>query len=266
MAASLLRRSAYLLTGVALYALFLVVTLPASWMGELLTRASHGSATLQDAAGTVWGGSGTLRWSLAGRDTLAVPLRWSIEPWWLLAGRVQAEIETRGELTLHGQIAVGYRRLDIRALEAEFPAALLATLYTPATVIAPTGVARLAVTDLELTRDAVHGEARLTWTGAGSRFGGLNDVGDYLLIATGQGDSTQLRAETPRGEVQINGQGSWRVADGSLQFSGTLTPGTRDATLAPLLQGLGVRRDGDRYVVEINTRAPFPLLTGAGRP
>jgi hypothetical protein len=246
--------------GVGLYAAFLAATLPAAWMGELLARAGSGALSLEAPQGSFWNGSGVLTVRAPGGTALAAPLTWHIQPLWLFTGRLRARVEASGELKLNSEVTLAYRRARLSALEAELPAGAAGAFYAPALLVAPTGQLHVTAQEFELGAAGARGELHLTWSAAGSRLGGLGELGDYRLVVSGQGPTADLRLETLRGEVQLAGRGQWQASDGQLRLDGTIAPGAREPSLAPLLALLRAQRNGDQHAFNLVTRLPLPAL------
>ena len=246
--------------GLLLYFLFLLVTLPAHWLGEALTRTTGGVLRLQNASGSIWQGAGTLTLNSVGSAPLTTRLNWDIHPLWLLTGTLRADLQARGEPSLRARIGVGYKSVQLNDLEAEFPAAQLPTFYPPATLIGPTGKIQLTAGELIFNNKGMTGEAQLTWLGAGGRLGGLSEIGDYRLRLSGQDGVVNLQAATLKGAIQLDARGSWQVAgDGMLRLDGTLAADAgHQATLAPLLALLNAKPEGDRHV--FNVSMPLQLF------
>lgn len=254
------RRAIYVLTGLLAYALFLLINLPASTMHELLTRVSRGTVAIQQPQGSFWNGSG----ELVVRSQMGQPLRtrltWSIEPLWLFAGKVQTQLQASGDAELQGTIRIGYRQLTVSNATATLNAEAAGAFYAPLSLAAPTGSVRISTEHLQLDSGGLQGVAQLTWLNAGSRMSGLSDLGDYRLSVAGAGATATIGVETVRGEVAVNGEGKWQVTgDGSLRLDGTITPGSREPALAPLLSLIGARRNGNQYAFGISTRLLPPL-------
>lgn len=248
--------------GIALYLMFLIATLPASWAGELLTRVSQGQLRLQDPQGSLWRGSGTIAIQRAGAR-LQNRVHWNLQPLWLLTGQLRAAIKSEGDIALQAVVSFGYHRLRVQDLNGEFAASHAQAFYAPAMLLSPTGQVKVNASEFELGKSGFNGEARLTWNSAGSRLGGAGEIGDYLLVASGQDGAAALRVETLRGDIKIDARGNWRAnTDGSLTLEGTLVPGNREATLGPLLSSLNTRKDGDRYPIRLDTRLPLPAILG----
>jgi hypothetical protein len=250
-------------TGVLLYVLFLAITLPAYWLSDLVIRASRGMLRLEATQGSVWDGSGNLVVRHSGPAALTSRIHWNFQPLALFTGRLQVELQARGDLAVKGQVALGYHTLHLGNIEAELPATLIQAFYTPAALLSPTGTLRASAAELELGRSGLAGEGKLTWLGAGGKFGGIGEIGDYQLVVSGQNGPANLRLETLRGDLRLDARGSWQLnTDGLLQLDGTLTAGPREAMLAPLLTMLNARKEGDRHAFQISTRLAPPAFLG----
>jgi len=250
----------YVLTALLLYAVFLVVTMPATWMGTALTRLSGGAAGLQRATGSFWHGSGDLAVRTGAPQALQTHLSWSIQPYWLLAGRLQARLEASGDVDAHATIRLGYRSVDIRDCRGSFPAGTASAVYFPLTLASLTGRVQFSAERLAIDSGGAHGALEIKWLDAGSRMGGMADLGDYRLMLTGQGAAVSILADTQRSEVQLNAKGDWQIqGDGMLNVDGTLAPGSREAALTPLLTLLNARRSGNAYTFSVRTPLPSPL-------
>lgn len=114
----------WLLLGLLLLVVFLVIRAPAS----LLQRVVPAGPFLQVSAwgGTIW--QGQAAWS---QRSVNGVLSWQLKPWWLLAGRVRADIRSEGAVPLQGAITVGRQRLEVRGLQGEVPVSLLQMVLPP---------------------------------------------------------------------------------------------------------------------------------------
>lgn len=248
--------------GIALYLVLLIATLPAGWAGALLTRVSQGQLRLQDPQGSLWQGSGTIAIQRAGAQ-LQNRVHWNLQPLWLLTGQLRAAVKSEGDIALQAIVSFGYHRLRVQDLNGEFAASHAQAFYAPAMLLSPTGQIKVNASEFDLGKAGFNGEARLTWSSAGSKLGGAGEIGDYLLVASGQNGAAALRIETLRGDIRIDARGNWQAnADGSLTLEGTLIPGNREAMLGPLMSALNARKDGDRYPIHLNTRLPLPAILG----
>jgi len=249
--------SRFIVTGLALYLVFLVSTIPAAWVGELLTRSTLGKARLLGSRGSLWNGSGTLVFSSTGGMALQNTLHWSINPLWLAAGKLRAELKSIGDMNLQATVTAGYRHLRLQNLNGEFAASHAQAIYPPAMLISPTGQIKMTGSDLALGKSGFDGELRLTWTAAGSKIGAAGELGDYLLVANGQNGAAALRVETLRGDVRIDARGLWQAgADGALTLDGTLDAGSRESTFGPMLSMMNARKEGNRHRIHFQGKFP----------
>lgn len=249
------------LAGLIFFAASLIATAPARWMGELLARATHGQWQLRDTAGSAWRGTGTLA---AGAAPFATRLSWEIRPWWLLAGRIRIELSSPERSDLHAGIAVGYHSLQLNDTDVAVPATLIAALFPAASLVAPTGTLRLSASTLRLDRHGLTGELQLRWLEAGGRLAGIGELGDYLLVASGEAGAVVLRGETLRGDVRLDLHGQWQLTgNGMLNLDGSVAAsGPREAALTPLLNMLNAHREGERQVFRYSAPLPRPAWLG----
>lgn len=114
----------WLLLGLLLLVLFLVVRAPAS----MLQRFVPPGPVMQVSAwgGTVWRGQAA--WSQQGTGGL---LSWQLQPWWLVAGRVQVDIHSEGAVPLQGWVRMGWQQFEVRGLQGEVPVSLLQVALPP---------------------------------------------------------------------------------------------------------------------------------------
>lgn len=253
------RLAGYTLTGLAFYLIFLIATLPAHWLGELLARNTHGAIALRSTQGTAWHGRGILELRGSGGPAVNSQAQWEMHWLPLFIGRLGGTVETHGDLNLQTELQLGLNSLTLKNTELELPAALLPAFYAPAMFISPTGSLHGKATEFSIRAGQVTGEAQLRWLGAGSKIGAFSDLGDFLIVMNGENDTTKLRIDTLRGDLKVNAQGSWLAGgDGQLSLQGSLNTGARDVALRPLTTLLQARREGDQYLLSSSSRVPLP--------
>jgi general secretion pathway protein N len=259
------RGSVYLAAGFFCFLLFLLVTVPAYWADRLAQRLSRDNVRIQDPAGTLWSGTGTLVVRSLGQEMMRTKIAWAIQPLWLFTGKLGASVTARNSGTpLAASIRLGYRHLSLHAVDAIVPASAVAAFHPAVGLVAPSGRLQISSEQATLTPAGMDGGLQLTWLGAGARMSGLSELGDYRLVVTGQGATADLRVETLRGDVGITAQGSWQTqGEGLLQLSGNIAPGAREQTLLPMLTMLNAQNNNGQYSWTLNQRLPLGQLFGA---
>lgn len=258
------RATLYAVGGLLLYVAFLVASAPAAWVGWAIARSDQRSVALAQPHGTVWRGEADL---YAGGPTNFQRLgrvRWRALPLRLFLGRVAVDVGI-AEGDLQGRLVVQRSpgRLTVEDLSATLPVNVAGLFYAPALFFAPTGTLELRSERLSLARDALAGEVRAQWRGAGGRFTGSKSLGDYRIDLNGEGERASLRLSTVSGDLNLSGRGEWRVSgNGELRFTGTAQPQGDAARLEPLLRAIGPDRGGGRRDLRFNTQMPLAHLLG----
>lgn len=263
-AARLKPAAGYIVLGAVLYFVFLVAAAPATLFTEAAASFSD-SVWFNQTRGTLWHGSGQLH---AGTPATGVRdlgrLRWSVNPLWLIVGRVQLGVQLDGG-SVRGvaQIGVSRRRIALDGLDASLPAGLVSLVYGPAAFFEPTGTIDVRAPNVELTASGLTANIEAQWRGAGGRFTGAASLGDYRIAITGNGPKAAIRLSTLRGNLDLNGQGTWNVAgDGAIQFSGSAQPHGDTEHLEPLLRALGRDLGGGRRQIRFDARIPLVQQLG----
>lgn len=254
----------FVVLGVVFYLVFLIATAPAVWVVEAAARTSNGIVTLTNPHGTFWGGSAELH---AGGPATGVrhlgTLRWRVNPLWLFVGRAQLALQLEGTAT-RGQAAlrVGRGQFNVQDLAATLPAQLVALVYPAAAFFAPTGTIDVQAPSIDVSHEGLVAVATAQWQGAGGRFTS-GSLGDYRVDVTGRGEIATIRLTTLRGNLDLTGEGQWRVTgDGDLRFTGAATPKGDALPLEPLLRALGRDLGGGKREIRFNGR--FPLVRQLG--
>jgi general secretion pathway protein N len=209
-----LRRSGVRLAllGVAAYLVFLAVTLPASWVGYALERASGGALALGESRGTIWSGRGTLA-ARSGDGFRAIgDIQWRSNPLSIFTGKLNIAVTGSAPgADLKANVGVGLRSLRLQNLEASIPVSMLEPAIPGAALVKPQGRVRVTAESLEIGPASVRGAATAEWSEAG--MSGIARIGDYRLQVTGNGDSAAIRLATLRGDLRVRGDGQWKAAE-----------------------------------------------------
>ncbi len=248
----------YAVFGLVFYLLFLIIEVPASWFAWGLNRYTSGTVRLDPITGSLWHGNGKL--------VIYYPqttphdfgqTEWSINPFWLLTGRVQLALQTNmPDRQIKTTLGIAKGSLSIKDTDATFPATFVSQLYPPASLIGPQGRVRLRTSDLVFGQQNLEGSATLEWQGAGSSLSNVRPLGDYRLDITGAGKTSNLKLTTLRGDLELTGQGQWQLTSSQLQLTGSAFPRERAVELKPLLELLGTDQGAGRRALVLNTTFP----------
>lgn len=246
----------YVATGAALYLLFFTLSIPAEVFAWGVARASKNAVMLQAVTGSLWQGSGELVYARGPGSSLNLGRgSWSLNPWWLAIGRVGVSMDFTGQDTLlKVRGALGLRTVTLRDVDVRFPASLVPTVYPPAALAGPSGDVRIAAKKITLARHDMAGEVVAVWRRAGTTVSNVNPLGDYRVIAAGQGEAFSIALTTDRGDLRLGGQGRWSLATRRFEMKGSATPAQGSkGKLDPLLRLFGRDQgDGSRmFIVQL---------------
>lgn len=256
------RVALYAVFGLVFYLLFLIIEMPASWLAWGLNYYSHNTIRLDPLSGSLWHGKG----QLVIYYPQTVPhdfgqTEWSINPFWLLTGRVQLTLQTNTpDKQIKTTLGIAKGSLSIKDTDAAFPATFVSQLYPPAALIGPQGQVRLRTSELVFGQQNLEGGATLEWQGAGSSLSNVQPLGDYRLEIVGAGKTVNLKLITLRGDLELAGQGQWQLANGQLQFSGSAFPQKHAEELQPLMQLLGADMGPGRRPFSLTHHLLFQMV------
>jgi general secretion pathway protein N len=249
----------YVVFGIVFYLLFLIIEMPAAWLAWGLNRYTQGSVRLDPIAGSLWGGNGRL--VVYYPKTTPHDLgetKWSINPFWLLTGRVQVALQSNTpERQIKTTLGIAKGSFSLKETDAAFPATFVSQFYQPATFIGPQGQIRLRTSGLVFSQQDLAGSATLEWQGAASSLSSVQPLGDYRLDITGAGKTANLKLTTQRGDLELTGQGQWQLANGQIQFTGMANSQKREKELESLMQLLGNDMGSGRRSFSITYRLPI---------
>ena len=231
--------------GVAAYLLFLVVNLPAAWLGYALERSSAGKIALGDPRGTVWKGQGSLAVRSGEGFRSVADIDWRCNPLALFAGRLSLRLSGGAPgAKLRADVSLGVRSVRLQSLEASAPAALLESAVPAVAFFKPEGRVRVQADSFEVGAASVLGAATVEWADAG--LSGVARIGDYRLQITGTGERAAVKLATVRGDLRMSGDGEWRAAQPRLvQLRGVVDSSPERKDLEPLLQLLAGEGSGN---------------------
>lgn len=232
--------------GVGAYLVFLVVNLPAAWVGFALERASGGALALGEPGGTAWKGRGALAVRSGTAYARVAGIEWSCNPLSLFTGRLNVAVSGRDmDTQLRANVSLGAESVRLQNLEANMPATLLESASAGAAFAKPEGSLRVKSDSLEIGKASVRGAASAEWIDAGLAGMQVPRLGDYRLQITASGDRADLRLSTLRGDLRLSGDGEWRAArPRAVQLRGTAQAAPERKDLEPVLRMIGARGGG----------------------
>ena len=251
-------RFLFVLLAVFSVVLTICLCLPASWLGSLLEKQTHGRVSLGDPQGSFWNGSAFIGVASGPADPVtplfAGRFSWHISPL-LLLGQVQMTLENRETLSTPVTISGRFSELHVSPATLALPSERLEGLGAPLNTIGPSGRLQLSWNSLTIASAAgaaeVQGQLQLDMQEMSSRLSQVRPLGNYRMSFDLQGNRAGLQLITLNGPMMLSGQGS--LQGGHLQFSGKAwAESGQEARLANLLNLLGQhRKDGDRDVIAL---------------
>lgn len=247
-----MKRGQLLATGLAVYALALIATAPATLADAGLRHASDGSLRIAEARGTLWSGSGQIEIRDAGgRAGVAKDFAWRVVPQSLLRGHLVCEIglEQAGRrfpvtLTVSG--------VELANADISLPATVLGMGVAKLAPLGLTGEVRVHVASLSIARDTLVGNATLQWRAAGSALTPVSPLGDYELRLDGEGATVNATLHTIEGPLRLEGKGSWTRGARPVFLGMAGVPPLHQQQLAPLLRLIAVERGAGSFELRLN--------------
>ncbi len=253
----------YVTFGFIFYLIFLIIQMPASWFAWALNYYSHNAIRLDPITGNLWGGTGKLVYYNPPNTPHDLGnAKWSINPFWLFAGRLQTTWQSNPQgALLNITLRLSPGKIELLDTEIAFPAQSTSTFYPPASLITPQGQVRLHSEKLSIANNEMTGTANIEWQAAESSLTPVQPLGDYRLEIIGLGKTANLKLSTLRGALELNGQGQWQFATGKISINGTANPRERADELEPLLRFLGEDQGGGKRSLTIDTSLPLARLS-----
>jgi general secretion pathway protein N len=214
---------------------------PATLMNTWAARFSDGRLVLAGASGTLWHGTATPVLQLKDAPPLRLgSMAWqvSLRPLWRGQFLLRVTDQAAPQQAL-AEIYVGLRRIELRNVHLDLPAAAMGGLNPLLQAMRLQGRLAVSANSLVLARNgAITGAADATWQTAGSALSPVNPFGNYRLDVNGAGDTVKIALATLSGDLQLNGQGAWHA--GALAFQATASAnGPRKDAFAEMLHHLG---------------------------
>jgi general secretion pathway protein N len=241
--------------GIAGYAVFLAATTPASVIAAHVQSHSDGGVELIDTTGTVWHGTARARIATPGGPFVIERLEWRFRPARLASGRIAFDLDVQANGgSARVTLARGFTDWEMRDLQAQANAQILATFLPLAATWRPEGSLRAAAPALSWNEREMHGTLTVDWKDAAVGLSEVRPLGSYRVEAVGDGGLTQLNATTASGPLRISGKGQFSPPS-RIAFAGEARgEGEAAKALEPLLDLLGARRPDGARTLEVRSR------------
>ena len=238
--------------GLAVYALALLATAPATLLDARLQQASAGGLRLAGASGTIWSGKGQIEiLDSSRRNGVAKSVAWRFRPAHLLRARLLYEIALE-DTRQYFPVTVSPSHIDLTNADINLPAAALGLGAPKLAPLGLSGELRLRVARLSIARGSIRGNATLQWHGAGSTYARVSPLGDYELHLEGDGATLKVSLRTLQGPLQLDGEGSWNIGRNPVFRGSARVPPQHQQQLAPLLRMISIERGAGRFDLQLN--------------
>ena len=243
------------LVGIPAYALFMVLTAPATFIGNRVSHAADGHVQFSDASGNLWAGSLRAHVDAPGGAFTVDRIAWRLAPSALMEARLAFHIEVdsreaRGSV----QLLRGWSYWEARGGSASLEARVLPVFYPIVAAWRPEGSVSMSADGVRWNDKELLGPISVEWRDAGVALSDVRPLGSYRLTAQGAGESAKLALSTIAGALRISGQGEAKVPRG-MTFSGEARgEGNAASALEPLLNLMGPKRPDGARSIEVRIR------------
>jgi general secretion pathway protein N len=234
--------------GLAAYSLFLVATMPASFVLARAQGALPGKFEVREASGSAWHGSAKVTLATPGGPVAVDRLEWHLKPSRPAAGRIAFDIAAEASgLKARAEGARTLGHWEANGLDARGDAPTMATLLPWLAPFRPEGVVAIASPRLATDGTELEGDARIEWRWAAVSLSDVRPLGTYRADVHAEGHAGRVRVTTLEGPLRITGEGTLTPPT-RFAFTGEArAEGPQAAALEALLARLGpARADGSR--------------------
>ncbi|HET9580906.1 MAG TPA: type II secretion system protein N [Usitatibacter sp.] len=242
-----MRAPALVALGMAAYGVFLVATMPATFVASQAEARARGTLRVHEAHGTVWHGAARVDVAVGPAWLPLDSVAWRLLPRELLSGRLAFAVDAQAAGgTGKGTLARGFTGWHARG-QASAPAAVAANVVPLLSTWRPEGRIDVRSDGIAWDGSEAQGELVAEWRDAAVALSQVRPLGAYRATLRAEGANAKLAVTTLDGPLRIAGQGeaAW---PSRFTFNGEARAEGPDArALDPLLDLLGPRRaDGAR--------------------
>jgi general secretion pathway protein N len=208
---------------------------PASLMGYALARASGGTLSLAQTAGSVWQGSGVALLKNKARYQTLGSYRWHLN---LLSASLQVHAGEAAPMTVRYAPFSG--RIDIDNLQLALPASAMEIAAPQLGPYQLQGTLAAHSDHVAVDATGVTGQITVNWLRAASGLSAIRPLGDYRILLQGNGAALDAQLSTLSGKLVLAGQGRFDKTNG-MQVNGTAqaAPGAAVEELTEMLHHIG---------------------------
>lgn len=238
--------------GLAVYALGVIATAPATLIDVHLSRISHGKLRIVETQGTLWSGSGQIEMRDAGgRAGVVKSVAWRILPESLLRGHLVCEVVLEQALRPF-PVTLSFSGFTLANVDLNLPATVLGLGVPKFAPLGLTGELMLHVDNLSYEAEETQGSVTLQWLDAGSVLTPISPLGHYEMKLNSKGGEVHAQLQTIEGPLQLDGKGYW-VTGTSPEFLAVahVLP-EHQQQLAPLLRLIAVERVAGSFELQLN--------------
>ena len=211
------RRLVYV--GLISYLLFLLVTLPASFVTRYILPSidSAGVVKLKSVRGSLW--TGQANNTHIGKFYLGA-LKWNLSSMGLLLGNINIDVDFKSDIASgNGDVSLGFGgSTSANDVEINFPAEMLQPLFA-AFPISISGDFRGSINEIDYSQDEIlQVDGRVVWQGAALRAPQNIELGDFLINMSPHNQGTKIKiTDENQGPVKtelnikLSGSGKYTV-------------------------------------------------------
>jgi general secretion pathway protein N len=237
--------------GLAVYAVALIASAPATLLDARVQRASDGHLRLVEARGTLWSGSAQLEARGAtGSGGFVIPLTWQLSARSLLRARLVYGLAL-GSSPSRSELTLSPSQIEVANLDVTVPAQMLGTAVPKLGVLKLAGELGLQCARLEVGPGRFSGDITMQWRNAGSALTAVSPLGEYELRVLGNGSSVRVTLRTLKGPVQLVGGGAWALGTQPALTATAQIPEADRAQLVPLMQLIAVQRGPGTFELKL---------------
>ena len=221
----------------------LIWTAPAWLMAKLANTASNETIILENTSGRFLKGNATAINYRRDRNTIQrfENISWHWVPTQLLKGNLAFRIIiTDRQITADGIMGAGFTGHAINEFHANISAESIGNLFPEASTLSPRGDLDIKIPSLKINPFKIEEPASIHWKNAGVTISNVSPLGDYMFNLTPQKDGIDVKLQTIKGPLRMNGNGSYNEKTGG-RIDGEAQGGPE---LTPVLRLMGIPHDG----------------------